>query len=146
MTTTWVVVAHRTGARILENAGPKAGLELVHEIKNPEGRLKSGEIDTDRHGQAGESSIGQKTFSSEETAHDHVARKFAKEIAVVLDAGRIEGRYGQVILVAEPRFLGLLRGSLEQEVEKMVSGTVTKDLAHVEIRDLLPHLDGLLSV
>jgi hypothetical protein len=43
MNTTWILVAHRGGARLFESPGPGKGLQLVEDIPHPEGRLKSGE-------------------------------------------------------------------------------------------------------
>jgi protein required for attachment to host cells len=79
-----------------------------------------------------------------ESAHEHTARTFAKELADIVDRGRTDGRFGRVVLVAEPHFLGLLRGSLSTEVTKMVEASVSKDLANVAIRDLGPHLEGVV--
>ena len=42
---TWVLVAHRAGARIFAHPGPGRGLALEREIDHPEGRKLSGEID-----------------------------------------------------------------------------------------------------
>jgi hypothetical protein len=39
VTTTWILVAHRGGARLLANTGPGKGLQLVYDIPHPEGRL-----------------------------------------------------------------------------------------------------------
>ena len=48
--------------------------------------------------------------------------------------------------MAEPRFLGLLRGALDDVSANMVTATLGKDLAHVELRDLGPHLRAVLAV
>ena len=67
-------------------------------------------------------------------------------MAAKLRDGRTQQRFGQLVLVAEPRFLGFLRGALDPVSEGMLAGTVNKDLAHVEVRDLAPHLSHLLPV
>ena len=52
MTTTWILVAHRGGGRLFENSGPGTGLRLIQTIDHPQGRLKSGEINSDKPGRA----------------------------------------------------------------------------------------------
>lgn len=129
MSTRWFVVAHRAGARIFEQQGreePRLKEELVH----PAGRLKTAEQDSDRPGVNYESvRPGVHALANEEWAHDKNAREFAHTLASRLDRARTQLHLGGVILVAEPKFLGLLRQALNRESEKLVRGTVAKDLA-----------------
>jgi protein required for attachment to host cells len=147
MKTTWVVVAHRAGARIFEHKTPGKGLQLVQELQHAAGRLRSSEIDADRPGRAFDrAGQGRHALSTEESAHEHAAAAFARELAERLHSGRTDNRFGQLVLVAEPRFLGLLRGALDGVSASMVAGTVSKDLAHLQARELLPHLQTVLLV
>lgn len=148
MKTTWIVVAHRAGARILQHLGPRDGLKLIEELEHEGGRRKSGEITSDRPGMA-YSRVGKgggHPMSPEESPHDRAAADFARTLTAKLQHGRNENRFAQLILVAEPGFLGMLRGNLDAVTASLVSGTVGKDLAHVEIRDLAPHLRDVLLV
>ena len=147
MKTTWVVVAHRAGARIIEHKTPGQGLQLVQELAHDAGRRRNSEIDADRPGRAFDSAgQGRHALSPEESAHEHAAATFAREVADLVHAGRNENRFGQLVLVAEPRFLGLLRAALDGVSAGLVAGTVGKDLAHVELRDLAPHLQSVMLV
>jgi protein required for attachment to host cells len=144
---TWIVVAHRAGARILEQPAPGRPLELVEELDNAAGRLRNSEIDADRPGRAFDRfGGGRHAMEREESPHDRAAADFARKLADRVRAGRTDHSYGQVVLVAEPRFLGLLRGALDQPTADLVSGTIAKDLARVEVRDLGPHLSGAVNV
>jgi protein required for attachment to host cells len=89
---------------------------------------------------------GRHAMSTEVNAHEHLAGTFARELAALIDAGRSDNRFRDVVLVAEPRFLGLLRGALGGVSASRVSATVAKDLAHVEVRDLGRHLEPVLAV
>lgn len=147
MKTTWVVVAHRAGARILEHRVPGKGLSLVTQVEHQEGRLRNSEINTDRPGRAFQrKGEGRSPMGTEESAHDRDAATFARQVADLVHTGRNENRFAQLVLVAEPRFLGLLRGALDGVTANTVSGTVSKDLAHVEVRDLAPHLENVMNV
>jgi protein required for attachment to host cells len=148
MKTTWIVVAHRAGARILQHAGPNKELRVIEDIDHEEGRRKTGEIASDRPGmaysRAGKG--GGHPMSTEVSPHDHAAVELVRKLAATLARGRNENRFAQLVLVAEPRFLGMLRGGLDAVTASLVSGTVPKDLAHVEVRDLPPHLRDVLLV
>jgi protein required for attachment to host cells len=148
MSITWIVVGQRAGARILEQKRPGADLRLVSELDHPEGRLKSGEIDSDKPGTSFSSGPGpgRHPMAPEETSHDRVVANFARELAEVLTRARNEHRFDQLVLVAEPRFFGLLRGKLDDPTAAMLTGSLHKDLAHVPIHDLGPLLQGVLPI
>jgi len=145
--TTWIVVAHRAGARFFELQAPGQGLSLVREEDHPEGRLKAGDIDTDKPGGVRDTGGGgQRAMSKKEHADEHVAHVFARQIAGILKHERAENRYKGVVLVAEPGFLGMLREALDAPTAKCVHKTIAKDLAHVSARDLGNHLKDAVAI
>ena len=148
MSTTWILVGHRAGARVLEHKGPGKGLRLVSELENEAGRLKSGALTSDRPGTSFSSGPGpgRHPMGDEDSAHDHVAQNFARELAEILHRGRNEHRFDQLVLVLEPRLLGMLRGVLDAATANLVKDSVAKDLAHVALQDLGKHLEGVLAV
>ena len=133
----WVLVANRTGARIFERAG--RNLTLVRSIQHPAGRLRDQDIEQ------GES---ERTFDKHArgrahtaSPHEHAAERFAAALANDLRHGRLEHGVDRLVLVAEPHFLGLLRGKLDDTTAKLVVGAVPKDLAEVDVNALPEHLD-----
>jgi len=147
MNTTWILVAHRGGARLFENTGPGKGLTLVEDVANPDGRLKSGEINSDRPGRAFDKvGGGRHGMSTEQDPTERVAQRFAKELGERLTTGRVQNRYGKLLLVAEPRFLGELRNNLDAPTAAMVTGTLDKDLGGIIDRDLPKHLGELVRL
>ncbi len=147
MSRTWVVVAHRAGARILYHGGPGCPLVLEKEIDHPEGRFQNKHIDADKQGRAFSGKTGSSSgYQQHEDPHDHVAHVFAKDLGRLLDQGRNEHAYDNVVLVAEPRFLGMLRDSLSSQTAQKVKGSVTKDLYLIPTRDLAKHLEGVLKI
>ena len=48
MNKTWIVIAHRAGARIFENDGPGKGIGHVDAIAHPEGRLENKALGSDK--------------------------------------------------------------------------------------------------
>jgi len=147
MPKTWVVVAHRGGARLFENKGPGKGLDLLQDIDHPEGRLKNREIKSDKPGRSYDSKgSGRHAYEKEQEPTAHVAEQFAKQLSGILDDGRTRQAYGRLVLVAEPRFLGNLRSALSRETASMISATIDKDLGSVEPRDMAKHLDAVMVV
>lgn len=146
MTNTWILVAHRAGARIFESSGPGQGLRLLEDIPHPEGRLKSGEINADRPGRTFDSFHRRHGVSQEHSADDQVTFMFAKHLGDMLDKGRTQNRYSRLVLVAEPHLLGELRATLTSPTAALVSATLDKDLVNVENRDLPKHLESVLAV
>ena len=147
MKTTWILVAHRGGARLFENHGPGKGLQLVEDIPHPEGRLKSGEINADKPGRAFDSfGAGRHSLSQEHEAADQVSLMFAKHLCDKLEKARAENRFGGLVLVAEPRLLGELRAALDKPTTALVSATLDKDLVGVENRDIPKRLGSLVQL
>ncbi len=150
MTTTWVVVAHQTGARFMEHRpGFGKNLTLVRELANPDGRKKNHELESDRAGDSftgTRASGGRRAMSHEHTAHEHVSEVFARQIAAEVEHARIEGRFGALILVASPKLLGLLRDALSPTTARLVVDSMHKDLAAVPARDLAEHIASVLPL
>lgn len=134
--TTWIVVAHRGDARIYELRGFRDGLKLVYDMAHPEGRLKNGEIDTDRPGRSMGYSSHRNPYTSHQDSVQRVAQTFGNEIGQYLDRARMDHRFEQLMIVAEPSFLGVLRGALNSQLESMVVATLDKNLAHCNEREL----------
>lgn len=147
MERTWILVAHRSGARLFENRGLGKGVTLLQHLDHPAGKLKNQEINSDRPGRSFDrSGLGRHAYSSEHEPTEHVAEQFAKQLAGLLDDGRNHQRFGRLVLVAEPRFLGTLRAALSSQTAALVTATVDKDLGNTEARDLAKHLDGAVWI
>jgi protein required for attachment to host cells len=145
--TTWILVANRAGARLFENSGPGMGLSFKQEFPHSEGRLKNQEITSDRQGQGPDTrGGGHHSYESAVEPVEHLAQQFAKHLAQQLEHGRTEKRYEQLILVAEPRFLGHLRAALSSPILALVIASVDKDLGDIDARDLAGHIERVLRV
>lgn len=130
-------------------AGFGKNLTFVSELHNPDGRKRNHEIESDRAGKtftATHGLTGTRAMEHEHTAHDHVVEKFTREIASHLQRARAEGAFEQLILVAEPRFLGGLRGALDAPTAHKVVASVTKDLAAVRSTNIAQHITDVLPL
>ena len=142
MPTMWVVVANSSAARILAAPTPEGALEELECYAHPASRMRDQDIASDRPGRAFDSVGGRRhAMENEVGPKDQEAVRFAEQLAARLNDARAAGEFDQVILVAGPRFLGLLRERLGPQVENVVASTVDKDLAKLsvpEVRRRLP--------
>lgn len=135
----WVLVASRVGARIVLREGD--AWSLLEEISNDAGRLRNREIDSDRPGRTfSRTTAARHALAPAESSHDLVAERFAGQLADHLRHARTEGKLSQLVLVAEPRLLGMLRSALDPVTSLCVIGSVAKDLHDVRLEDLPGHL------
>ena len=133
--TTYIVVADAARARILtRDALTVTEMEsLVH----AEGRLHEGDLVTDRGADVKESmGPGSRSSYPEGIASKHEAKVFAKQIADRLYQARVENRMEKLILVAPPKFLGLLRDELDNPTQKLVIHSLSKDLSKASLADI----------
>lgn len=124
---TWILTAHRGGACLYGQPVPGAKLQRLETIDHPEGRLQDSELNTDRYGRAFDSGgHGRRAMATEQRPHERVAEDFARSLADDLNHARMAGRFDDLILVAEPTMLGLLRQSLDDTTSKHLKGTIDK--------------------
>jgi protein required for attachment to host cells len=139
MTTTWIVAADSSRARVLQVADREEKLLEVEDLVNPEGRMNDRELTSDAHPRLRGTS-GPGSDRQEMSAVEHQVELFAKRIGEHLEKARNEHRYDRLCLVAPPRFLGALRKELTREVQKLVAEELPKDLSALSARELEDYL------
>ncbi len=118
----WYVLANRTEAVFYEE-GP-ARFSFIRRLSHPEGRLSERMVTSDRPGR-GFSSAGNGSIRhalDRGLKHpDGVARAFAQLIAETLDEAHQKQSFTELVLVSEPRFLGLMRAALPSGLRSVVT-------------------------
>jgi protein required for attachment to host cells len=118
----WYLLANRTDAVIYEDQ-PGAPFAFVERFHNKKGHLLEGQLDSDRPGTMN-SSTGAGTIrhamDSHFGKHETAARRFARLLAEHLLREHRNHRYQELVISAEPHFLGYLRAELEAEVRSAV--------------------------
>jgi len=147
MNTSWILVANRSGARLFENTGPGKGLTLLRDIAHAEGHLKNQDFNADKPGRSFDSGgEGRHATEKSQSPTEHETQKFGKELANLLNEGRTANSYNSLVLVAEAGFLGVLKGELDDQVSKLVSETVEKDLAKVADGSIADSLASVIKI
>ncbi|QQR90172.1 MAG: host attachment protein [Myxococcales bacterium] len=144
MKRTWIVIAHRAGARIVQSNGPASEIQTIQDVDHPEGKLKAGEVNADRPGQSVSShSTGPHPMVPTKRVTEEIADEFAREIAGIVERARLRSAFDQLALVAAPRFLGRLRNALPAASQNLVIASLSKnvpDLSPETIREQLAEI------
>lgn len=145
MANTWIVAADSSRARILQVAGQERLVE-IEDMLNPAARLDNRDLTSDAHprfsGHGGDARAGAGRTGGpgsdrqEMGAAEHATELFAKRLGDYLDKARTQHRYDELLVLAPPKFLGMLRKKLGREVEKLVADEVPKDLSWFDSREL----------
>lgn len=141
MTNTWILVADAAKARLFEL--PRKGANPVELAcyTYPDGRSPGRHPEHGRLPRVQESNNPSRHAIEPKTSlRDKHAQRFADTLGTVVRKGRLEGRYDKLILVAPPRFLGVLHDSLDEQTAACVVGEVCNELLALSPAELRNHL------
>jgi protein required for attachment to host cells len=141
MKSTWILVADNVHARIFTTDTPSSALQEIEDLTHTEGRLHDREITTDLPGRIKNTDGSGHAFEQPTDPKKHEADSFAHRIAKHLEAALNANKFEQLLIIAEPSFLGLLRNCLPELVKHHICFELDKNfttLSAVEIRKHLP--------
>ncbi|WP_294636518.1 host attachment protein [uncultured Aquabacterium sp.] len=136
MPTTWVVVADEAIARFMQVRPEDQGLDPVEELTDPDAHASGADLRRDAYGRRGTTV----TSSAGDAEKHKEAGTFAASVADRLQEALQQGRYERLILIAAPRFLGLLRKVLSPAVSALIHRELDKDLIHESHEELAARL------
>ena len=136
----YVLVADSSMARFFKAKTPVRSIEEILDHPHREGRQKNSEIYTDRPGSNHGGAGGYQTYDRE-TDEDPENARFARELGEYLSKARHKGRFDKLILVAPPKFLGVLRNHLSKECLGAVMKSIDKDLVREDAAAIARHLN-----
>ena len=136
-----IVVADQAEAHFYDVEPPDPALHPAGQLAEARARLHDRDLVSDRpgrvfdHAPAASGRRGAVAHHAtgaegERRPHRHVATLFARRIAEALALAQREGRIDRIVLMAEPRFLGLMRRALPAELAAIVAVEIPKDLVH----------------
>jgi protein required for attachment to host cells len=141
------LAANRAEALIYKEEKSTAGkFELLTCLNEPDSRLHEGDLDSDAPG-TGFSSAGGGTIHHglDRTFHKHeqLAKNFVRKIMKSLSEIESEEHFSELVLVAEPHFLGLLKAALPVALKNKVTLVKTHEFTSetdAQIQDYLRSL------
>lgn len=141
MDITWVVVADQARARVFSASDQRGPLEEIEDLANPEGRLHDRDLNADSPGRAFDTmGEGRHAMGKHHSPKEQEAIRFAHQVGERLASGLHDGAYRYLIISAAPRFLGLLREALPEDVAKHVVLELHKELTSLERDEIRAHL------
>lgn len=144
MITTYILVADSCRARIFTAETPSSPLEEIEALAHTEGRLHDRELTSDLPGKIkGDGKMGH-AFEQPTDPKKHGAQNFAHHIAHYLEEAHNEVEFGQLLIIAEPSFLGLLRNQLPEQIKKLVRFELDKNITTHSVDDIRSHLPTFL--
>ena len=144
---TWILVADGARAHVVMSAGPGTDLKIVPGSEIRHVHPPTREIGTDRPGRTQESVGGARhALAPRIDWHQQQKEQFARAIARKLDAEAASGSFERLVLIAPPQTLGEIRAALKPATMKRVAAEIVKDLTHVPILELGPHLADAIKV
>jgi protein required for attachment to host cells len=136
-----IVVADQAAAIFYDTASLRGRPKEVARISDPLAHLHDRDFSSDRPGRSYESVGGARhAIERENNPRQREAVRFAKRIARRLDAARRAGEFEELIVVAGPPFLGLMRAELSGPTRARVVHEIRKDLVHGTVETLQRHL------
>lgn len=135
----WVVVANEAAAIIYTCKGRRGPLVELRRIENKQARAKTSELISDKAGRAFDShGQGRHAMTREKSGpRQQIVEAFARQISGYVDQARQEGRFDDLVLIAAPRFLGLMRKALARTAVSEPYLAIDKDVVAADPQTIM---------
>lgn len=142
---TWILLAHGAGATIYKKDFGRASMVVpVEEVPHPSGRLRSGQLESDRPGRSFDRMGGARhALATHESASEHDAHLFALDLVARLERLRMEQHIHQLVLIAPPKLLGIVREAASEPLRSCMNAALAKDLPRADAEQVGMYLDAL---
>jgi protein required for attachment to host cells len=135
-TGTWVLIADGEKYLLLRNTGDAELLDLRVLDHVEQENAQTRDQGTDRPGRF-DNPAGPGRSAVAETDWNRLGKeRFTKELAERLRLGALRDEFRALVIVADPRTLGVLRPALHKAVLERVTGELDKDLTGAPVDEL----------
>ncbi|MBK8457163.1 MAG: host attachment protein [Phyllobacteriaceae bacterium] len=144
---TLILVADAAHARYFLHEGPGCGLKALPARDVSEPHKANRDLDADKPGRAFESAThGRSAYEPKRDSHALAEAAFLRRLAEGLPDIMKEEEAERLIVCADPKALGLLRGLLPTFAAERLAATLDKDLVKTPAKELAKHLEDLLAM
>jgi len=134
---TGILACSATDARFWRATARFGPWSLIDSMHHPAGAAREQDIAADRPGRAFDSfGKGRHAMSAAESGREHEIRRFAKDVAELVNSKIASGDLAHLVLIAPPRFLGYLRQDLSDMASRAVRVAAPKNLTHLEADEI----------
>lgn len=148
MGTTWVAICSQATMRVFEKRGQQATLQALKTLENEAVNLKERDITRHRPGmvpEGGKTGVSRHVLGTGTDPHDLIVQGFARRIAQDLEDARRHRSFTELVIVAEPKFLGRIKRELPVDTRRLVSHWISKDLAKETIENISGAIGSVTS-
>lgn len=139
----WVVVAESSRARFFSVESRTSPLKEIEDMVNPGARLQGQDLTADGFGRTFDSNgQGRHAMEPRTEPKKQEAINFAHNVSERLENARRTGDYNDLVLIASPGFLGMLREHLGEVTQKHISKTINKNLINKTEAEIRGYLFG----
>ncbi|MCM2474057.1 host attachment protein [Rhizobium sp. CG5] len=142
-TKAWVIVCDGAKALFLQNVGTAnaVNLSVVEQMSQPDEATR--DLGTDRPGRAFQSEGSARSAMEETDWHEKAEADFLLAVAGRLAALVENGDIQDMVLIAPPKALGLLRPALGAGINNVLRAEIAKDYVKLPVADIEKHLAAL---
>lgn len=119
----WLVMAHATEARIYDLSKKNvAHAALIKTFDHEAGRLKNGELVSDKPGDYGRGSplMGTAKFTKDHSPHEMELHYFAEQLAHWLEHERTAHHFDALVVAMDAHFYGIFEEHVSDQVKKLI--------------------------
>lgn len=130
MSRTWFVVLSQSSMKLFRRNKARQPLKHFRTLANGLVSLRGKELTRHKPGAVAKGGRGSRhsVLNSGVRPHDLMVKDFAHKIATYLDGQRKIEQFEELLVAAEPKFMGLLKKELAIETKKLVRTWLRKDL------------------
>jgi protein required for attachment to host cells len=132
-----IVVADAAQARVFKTNEKLTDIMEMDGLSHPESRLRDRELGSGTPVRSAnqKGSLQPRTFPK-----DYEEQSFAKELGKHIKTLHNELHFEELILIASPRFLGMLRNELDSTMDKLISRSINKELLQAGIDEIIEYI------
>ena len=143
-----IVIADRARASFYDTEHLDAALHLAGQMTDPKALLRDRDYASDRPGRVFDhapgvgrrGAVARHDTAGERSPRKHEAGSFARRIVAELERTRRLGCFDQLVFMAPPEFLGMLRKCLPKSLRDLTTLEIGKDMVHQDERAIRDHL------
>jgi protein required for attachment to host cells len=129
MNTTWILVANQSEAQIYSSKRAPGNLMLVETLTHKEGAAHARDLTSDAPGRVHDrTGTARHSMEPSTGVKEEGRRRFVKEMTERLESAHLRGDFDQLVVLAAPAVLGVIRKSLTSRLTRAVVKEIPKDV------------------
>ena len=136
----FVINSNSNTCRIYQFSKKPLQLSLLKELRHAASKLKDSDIVSDKQGRYKTDMSARSAYSPHTDPKEAEIEFFAREIAKELNHARTTNALKELIVISPPHMNGILNAQFDKNLHELISKNFTKDLIHLQERELLEFL------